>query len=98
MSDWEGVNVKIKRDLLQAAIDWGRFSQLMVWIATASRETTQILREAGFPDPVPSPRGVPCILVKPYGTWASADAWRMAGKSLLDPSSWELRMLYSMLR
>jgi GNAT superfamily N-acetyltransferase len=96
VSDWEGENVAIKRDLLRAAIDWGGFSELMAWTATAARETVQILLEAGFPEAVRSPRGIPCILVKPYGTTASAGTWTMAGKSVLDPSNWDLRMLYSM--
>jgi hypothetical protein len=96
VSDWEGVNQEVKKDLLRAAIEWGRFSELMAWTTTMSRDTIRVLREAGFPEPIPSPRGIPCVLVKPYGATTSARIWTMAGKPLLDPSSWDLRMLYSM--
>jgi GNAT superfamily N-acetyltransferase len=96
VSDWEAADGPTRRALLDAAIRWGEFPRLGAWTATLPPESCRVLSEAGFVEtdaeqPVLS---APSILVRPIrpidGEWA------VAGKPLLDLSSWDLRMLYSM--
>jgi hypothetical protein len=96
ISDWEARDGRTREDLLRTAIEWGNFSEIMTWTATMPAGTTRTLHEAGFSRPVPSARGIPCVLVKPHGAAGTSRDFALAGKPLLDPSSWEFRMLYSM--
>ena len=96
ISDWEASDIRVKEKLLRAAIKWGDFSHLVAWTATLPEDTSGILRKVGFVDCVMSPRGMPCVLVRPLRISKSERDWAIAGRPLLDPSSWEMRMLYSM--
>jgi hypothetical protein len=96
LSDWEAIDAKVKRALLRAAIAWGGFGHLMTWTATLSDDSLRILREAGFAAPVRSPRGLPCVLIRSCQPDKPGPDWTFGGRPLLDISSWDLRMLYSM--
>lgn len=96
ISDWEAVDGRVRKQLLHAAIEWGNFSQMLTWTATLSEETVRILCEAGFSRPVPSARGTPCVLVRPYALDGTPQDQTLGGRPFLDSSSWDLRMLYSM--
>jgi GNAT superfamily N-acetyltransferase len=94
--DWEATTPEIRMDLLRAALEWGRFPELVVWIATLPSETLGPLTDLGF---VPTDsgsrlRGAATVLIRPVGrTPAGADPI-LAGRRLLDPASWDMRAIY----
>jgi Acetyltransferase (GNAT) domain len=92
-----GRDSRVRGALLAAAIDAGRFIELVVWGARIGAEERALLRERGFAplDPARDARGYPCALLRSTrGTPASE--WQIGGRALLDPVSWDLRMLDSM--
>ena len=95
--DWEASNQTVKAGLLQAAIDLVRDRQLMIWAATLSDADVALLKRYDFessePLPVPTP---PAILVRAVCRDRQKHDWRFDNRYLLDPSAWEMRMLYSM--
>jgi len=96
--DWEATTLEIRMDLLRAALEWGRFPELIVWTATLPSETDGPLAALGF---VPTSsgsqlRGVATTMIRPAGRApAGADAI-LEGQRLLDLASWDMRMIYSM--
>jgi hypothetical protein len=97
VADLEGRDARVRIELLAAAIEAGRFAELVAWSARLGAEERALLRERGFApqDPARGARGGPCLLVrsthaKPAGEWA------LGSQPLLDPASWDLRMLDSM--
>jgi Acetyltransferase (GNAT) domain len=92
-----GRDARVRGALLAAAIDVGRFAELVVWGARLGAEERALLRERGFAalDPTRDARGYPCALVRSTGA-APASGWQIGGRALLDPASWDLRMLDSM--
>jgi GNAT superfamily N-acetyltransferase len=96
LSDWEGADNAIREKLLRAAIAWGEFSYLIAWSATLSDEARSILRREGFVEAGQPGRGIPCVLVRPLRSGVPEREWIIGGQPLLELSSWELRMLYSM--
>lgn len=97
--DWEGTSAKIRRELLAAALDVGRFENLTVWSETMPEGTPDLLREAGFK---PSDTSVlyrktgarlpfPGLMIRPTRDEMLAGDWRIGGLPVLDLSSWAIR-------
>ena len=94
--DWEGSDHSAREALLRSAIERGRFAELSAWTLGLPPDVRALLREAGF---VPATRHRlvregPLVLVRPLGAGRPAP-W-LASRALLEPASWDLRMLYSM--
>ncbi len=96
--DWEGSSPSVRRALLEAAIDWGRFAALGTWTMSLSRETQALLSELGF-GPIPRhpllPQGT-ALLVRAVATSPPETALTLGGRHLLDAENWDMRMLYCM--
>ncbi len=98
--DWEAASNSARRELLQAVIDWGDFDNLVVWSAALPDETKSLLRECGF-DLSPAAESnsantfCPRLLTRLIRQEADELNWSFAGQQLLDPSSWDLRAIYS---
>ncbi len=93
--DLEGRDATIRRRLLVAALE-GHVPDLFAWSATLAPSDRVLLGELGFEpaDPLLAARGGPCVLVgSPAGR--PPDTWVLESRSLLDPASWDLRMLGS---
>jgi hypothetical protein len=97
VSDLEARDDGIRSALFEAAIGAGGFPELAVWAATLRPPERSLLAARGFvpSDPASAARGWPCALVRSTRERAPAD-WSVADRPLLDPRSWDLRMLYSM--
>jgi GNAT superfamily N-acetyltransferase len=98
--DWEASHLAIKARLMQAAISaLAGTIPVMIWSATLPRPEIEILQNSGFcslrppRDPLRSP---PAILVRPINRARLNDEWKLDNRPLLDPASWDMRMLYSM--
>jgi GNAT superfamily N-acetyltransferase len=92
--DWEACDAEIGDCLLRAAVRSARGSALKIWSATARQN--MLLEKSGFAE-LNETRGIelyrPGALIKRIGksTKETEDTERI----LLDPGSWDLRMLYS---
>lgn len=98
VADLEATDARIRSALLSAAIQWGRFPELMTWSASLSDGEVRLLREHGFVpvDQADTARGCPCVLVRPLGSEVRSSDWLLGGRQILDISNWDLRVLYSM--
>jgi len=96
--DWEGTSSAIRLELLRAAIEWGRFQNLVVWTSSLPRDTVAQLAAAGFVrlDHGPLGRHLPSLLVRAITKDDAPAEPTLGGLRLLDPASWDMRMLYSM--
>lgn len=97
IADLEGRSARIRADLLAAATKMGHFAELMAWTSTLQPAERTALVERGFEptDPHLAARGCPCVLVRSTRDGAAPE-WALESHPLLDPASWDLRMLYSM--
>jgi GNAT superfamily N-acetyltransferase len=97
ISDLEARSDRLRAELLAASVDHGRFAQLYVWSSTLRPPERAALAERGFApaDPDLTRRGCPCALVR-CTRERPPSAWTLESLPLLDPASWDLRMLYSM--
>jgi len=98
--DWEATDSQVRADLLQAAIGWGGFGDLVIWSATLPHEAKQTLRDFGFSkmDKGRSRRGGVCrptLLVRPVRQAIPRADWVLAGLQLLDLANWDARGIYS---
>lgn len=103
--DWEATNMKVRSELLQALIQYGKFDRVAVWTATLPAEVKALLHDMGFrplkksdsighAHSVRAPR--PTVLLKAIGREMQGETdWVMAGRRLLDLKNWDLRMLYA---
>jgi GNAT superfamily N-acetyltransferase len=96
--DWEATTSEVRMDLLRAALEWGRFPEVIVWAATLPSETEGPLAALGF---VPTSsgsqlRGVATTMIRPLARAAAAVDPILEGRRLLDLASWDMRMVYSM--
>jgi GNAT superfamily N-acetyltransferase len=95
--DWEARDDVVRAELLRAALSGGEYPELVVWAATLAPPDRRLVEERGFRpmDRLKTARGFPCVLVRALGE-EPAERWIVAGRPLLDPASWDLRMIYSM--
>jgi len=93
--DLEARDARTRRALLAAAAE-GHFADLFAWSATIAPSDRPVLGELGFEpaDPKLAARGGPCALVRSLAA-GRPEEWQLESRSLLDPASWDLRMLYS---
>lgn len=97
IADLAGRDARVRAELLGAATAAGRFAELVAWAATLAPDERTLLCERGFAplEPERRLRGWPCVLVR-----ATRDTpvreWALAARPLLDPATWDLRMLDSM--
>ncbi len=96
--DWEARDDAVRADLLDAALAHGRFLELVAWSVAIPAAARTLLERRGFApvDREKTAQGLPCILVRRIGEPLPAADWAVAGRRLLDPADWDLRMLYSM--
>jgi GNAT superfamily N-acetyltransferase len=102
--DWEASSLGARTDLLRAALRWGQFDEVTIWTAGLPAGARMILREAGF-GTVSPPGSVghahrerasrQTILVSAARRDLPAAEWAVAGRSLLDPATWDLRAIDS---
>jgi GNAT superfamily N-acetyltransferase len=96
--DWEASSPAVRRALLTAAIEWGRFPELSTWTMGLPAETLAWLREAGFalvPRYRLQPQG-PSVLLRTVAPPTEDAGPVLGGRRLLDGGNWDLRMVYSM--
>jgi hypothetical protein len=96
--DWEATTPEVRRALLQAAIDWGRFAGLGAWTMSLPREAEALLSETGFRQasrhPL-MPQGT-AVLMRGVAPPPDPSGPTLDGHRLLDAANWDMRMLYSM--
>ena len=93
--DLEARDARTRRSLLVAALE-GHFADLFAWSATLAPSDRLLLGQLGFEpaDPKLAARGGPCALVASLAARRSEE-WMLESRSLLDPATWDLRVLYS---
>jgi len=96
--DLEARDERTCRALLEAAIRIGRFPELTTWRAALPPTAGGVLDDAGFApvDPAQAAHGFPSVLVRALDEGSLGEDWTLRGTRLLDPSSWDLRMLHTM--
>jgi hypothetical protein len=96
IKDWEAITDRTRKDLLEAAIRYGRFSELVTWTVTLPESTKGLLEDAGFGpvDHAYRARGHPTILIRPVRDEDLQKEWIIADRRLLDVANWDLRTLY----
>lgn len=94
--DWEGKTAVVENELLKGILKRLRFRRLITWTATLPEETKSILRSVGFQmvrESNNAKRTGPSLLVRRIDTPLPAADWRAGRLPLLEPSSWDLRMI-----
>lgn len=96
--DWEATTPVLREELLRAAVAWGSFPELTIWTATVPPDTLAAVSRAGF---VPMGAGARTrsshtILVCDARRPRPAPDMVLGGRRLLDPATWDMRMVYSM--
>ena len=84
--------------LFRAALAWGRFPRVSVWTTGLPDATRAIVAEAGLvvQEPVGLSRPGPWVLVRAIGPGRRTADLSLSDRRLLDPSHWDMRMIYSM--
>ncbi len=98
--DWEAANSLVRKELLQAAVQWGNFDNLVVWSGTLPDQTKSLLGECGFslfPKAEPDQENVvyPSFLVGAIRPQSDPPSWTLVDRQLLDVSNWDLRAICS---
>jgi hypothetical protein len=98
IADLEAVDARTRAALLQAVTRPGLFEELRAWSATLPPGEVDTLTGAGFrPFTRTAARlSEPCVLVRSTAPQRPREQWLLDGKPLLQPQSWDLRMLYTM--
>lgn len=96
--DWEAETTDARRALLEAALEWGQFVDLRTWVVSLPAAVRDLLREKGFVPAGGSPllRHGPRLLIRALVRRDPDPPPVVAGRRLLEVSSWDMRMLYSM--
>jgi hypothetical protein len=98
IADLAAIDDAIVAELLSTAVTAGRFPELVTWTASLSEGERRLAAKLGF-EPVDvelTTRGCPCVLVRPLRDDLPEAQWTLGDRSLLDPQSWDWRVLYSM--
>lgn len=96
--DLEATQPSVRTELLDAAINLGRFPELIAWRATLPDDARNYLDSRDF-KPVEldwRARGCPCVLVRSVSPRPPGD-WVLGNCRLTDSASWDMRMLYTMI-
>src|SRR5262249_16949996 len=98
VADLHATDLRIRSALLSAALNRGRFPELVTWTASFSDAEVQMLEGLGFVpvDLVDTVRGCPGILVRPVQKGLPSEEWELGTRHLLDIENWDIRVLYSM--
>jgi GNAT superfamily N-acetyltransferase len=96
--DWEATGDDARKNLIRTALSGGGFRELAVWTAALPSAAPVLLTEAGFSAP---PSRSPLLgstrtLIRQVKKVPRANEPLLAGRRLLDPESWDMRMVYSM--
>ena len=96
--DLEATSASVRSELLDAAIDFGRFAELFAWAATLPDEARTYLASRGFrpADLELRAHGCPCVLVRPVSPKSAASPWMLGNCRLTNLADWDMRMLYTM--
>ncbi len=96
--DWESETLDVRARLFRAALAWGRFPRVSVWTTGLPDATRAIVAEAGLvvQEPVGLSRPGPWVLVRAIGPGRRTADLSLSDRRLLDPSHWDMRMIYSM--
>ena len=96
--DWEAEDERVRMTLLRAALAACRPRVLAVWGAACSESTRALLEAHGF-GAIDTSRGLkhyrPSVLLKSLSPGAGDAGGAVGSRRLLDPASWDLRMLSS---
>jgi hypothetical protein len=96
--DQEATDVEVFSALLQAAVSLGTFDRLHIWTRSLSPPELARLDALGF-KPHEQPPGIThfrrTVLVRPVDLQNHGSEWTLAGRRLLEPASWDLRMIYA---
>lgn len=94
--DWDACDEAVRTRLLQAVVANGGFDDLFAWSASWTGNSKDILRNFGFlPANTRATNRDSPVLVRPLQKLNEAESWRLNGRLLTDPNSWDLRWLYS---
>ena len=96
--DWEATGTAAKAELLRAALRLIGSRRVVVWSATLTQETIDLLVRNRFSSDTPSSAMVqqcPGILVRAIHDQGEGE-WLLGGLRLTDIANWDMRMLYSM--
>ena len=98
VADLEATSPRVALALLETAIQRGRFPMLVTWRATHVPEVAAALDGLGFEtvDRESATHGWPSVLVRCVDDARLQEDWTLHGVRLLDPSSWDVRMIYTM--
>lgn len=95
--DWEAASPEVRADVLDAALGWGRFAQVMAWAGGLDGAT--LLRQRGFEilaaDDATGYDLCPGLLVRALRPGTLAADWHMGGRNLVNLDDWDLRPVYS---
>ena len=96
--DWEATTSDVRRDLLRAALNWGRFKSVTTWSQGLQDETLNLLHKEGFRsknewEAVKAYR--PGILIRSFSTQNYDESAIVGRRCLFRGDDWDLRMLYS---
>lgn len=96
--DLEAIDERTRAALLRVAARPGLFDELRAWSATLRPADVGALTRAGFRPFMRSAARLsePCVLVRATATHRPHEQWVLDGISLLQPGSWDMRMLYTM--
>jgi len=94
--DWEATTPALLEGLLRAAVDWGDFSQLTIWTGALPTDALPAVSRAGFVPVGTGSRSHHPILVCDLRRPTPVPDMMLGGRRLLEPASWDMRMVYSM--
>ncbi len=99
ISDVEATSLEVYRTLVETALEHGRFPAVEAWGAALPAEARALLTEKGFRpvDRAHTNRSSRRALVRPLRNPADPAQWTLLERSVLEPGSWDFRMLYSVL-
>jgi GNAT superfamily N-acetyltransferase len=96
--DWEASSECVAADLLKGAFHFAPSRNVLIWSATLSQERVALLSASGFQRTKQRPGMAhqrPALLVRGISGTNPPGAWSLAGRPLMELSSWDLRMLIS---
>ena len=96
--DWEATGAAAREGLLRAVLEAGRFDSIWIWTVGLPPDQKALLRACGFRPEMDGEaarhQGWPGLLLMPLAA-PEAEDLAAGERPLLDPASWDLRMIYS---